>query len=605
MKYLINIFIFTLLLFNANNSFAQGTDLQLAQQYYIQGDFAKAVIYYEKVYNKEPNHPNFARYYECLLKVNNLKEAEKVIRKQIDRNPENINYEFQYADFLTENNRTKEADKIYSNLIKQKAGNSTLILSLFNSFKDINRLDYAKQTLDAGRKIYGNMFLLQLQYAEIYYREKNYAKMMDEYLDFIDLVPNRTNEVQEILSNLIVENDENADFQEIVKNKILAKTQKSRNDFIYEDLLIWYFAQRKQFNVALTQVQALDKRENGQGKRVYELGKICLQNKDYRIASKAFKYVADIKDSYLQADAQKALLSVRYLEVTEDKNYDEASLQELIKEYTTAIQTTNNTRVSYQLLMQLATIEAYYANHPQKAISILKEIIGTSGLTSMQQAEAKVLLADVYVLTNEIWEASLLYMQVDSDFKFEPIGFEAKYKNARIFYFTGDFKFAQSQLDVLKQSTSKLIANDAMKLSILITDNFGLDSNYRAMKLFANADMLLEQHLYEQSFKLYDSISKQFPTSGLLDEIALRKATAMMSKGEWDKAIDYLNEIVNYHAEDILIDDALFYLGEIYEEHKFDTTKALEYYKKILFEHPASLYNADARERIRKLRGEG
>jgi tetratricopeptide (TPR) repeat protein len=195
-------------------------------------------------------------------------------------------------------------------------------------------------------------------------------------------------------------------------------------------------------------------------------------------------------------------------------------------------------------------------------------------------------------------------MQVDSEFKFEPIGFEAKYKNARIFYFTGDFKFAQSQLDVLKQSTSKLIANDAMKLSLLITDNFGMDSNYVAMKLFANADMLLEQHLYEQSFKIYDSIAQKFPTSGLLDEIDLRKATAYMEQGNWDKAIFYLNDIVSYHADDILIDDALYNLGKIYEEHKSDTTKALEYYKKILFEHPESLYNSDVRERIRKLRGD-
>jgi tetratricopeptide (TPR) repeat protein len=403
MKFILKTILLFLFIIIGNFTFAQGTDLQLAQQYYLQGDFEKAVIYYEKVYSKEPNHANFTRYFECLLKTNNLKDAEKTIKKQMDKYPNNIDYDFQYADFLTQNNRSKEADKIYTNLIKQKAGNSQLILDLFNSFKDINRLDYAKQTLDIGRKTFGYNLLLNLQYAELYYLEKNYAKMMDEYLDFIELAPSRISEAQDKLSTLMQENDDNNSFLDVVKDKILIRTQKGRADFIYDDLLIWFFAQRKQFNIALTQVQALDKRENGQGKRVYELGKICLQNKDYRVASKAFKYVSEIKDSYLQADAKKALLSVRYLEITEDKNYDASSLQALIQEYNQVLQANPNNRVNYNLLMQLATIEAYYANHTQKAVAILKDLIATSGLTSIQLAEAKILLADIYVLTNEIW----------------------------------------------------------------------------------------------------------------------------------------------------------------------------------------------------------
>ncbi len=583
---------------------AQDKNLQLAQQYYIQGDFEKAVIYYEKVYQKDQSHPNFTRYYECLLKTNDVKEAEKVLKKQIDKFPSNLDYSFQYASFLEDNNRAKEADKIYSDLIKTRAVNNKIIMDLYHSFRDAGKLNYAKQTLDLGRKSFGDRFPLYMEFAEYYYLNKNFPKMMDEYLDYIPIFQNAIPDVQERLSDLINDNDDNAEFQDIVKNKILSKVQKNSDNFIYSEMLIWYFAQRKQFGVALTQVQALDKRENGSGKRVYELGMICLQNKDYATAGKAFRYVLDIPNSHLAPNARKALLNVRFLEITETKNYDNASIQTVINEFEDAIKNVNNTRLSYDLIKQLAAIQAYYANQAPKAIANLNTLVKTAGLTSMQLAEAKVLLADIYVMTNEIWEASLLYMQVDSEFKFEPIGFEAKYKNAKIFYYTGDFKFAQSQLDVLKQSTTKLIANDAMKLSVLITDNFGLDSNYKAMSLFAHADLLLEQHLYDQSFALYDSIIKVYPQSGLTDEVALRKATAMKDLGKWDKAIDYLTEITTYHAFDILMDDALYHLGVIYQEHKNDPEKAMEYYKKLIFEHPASLHNADARERFRKLRGE-
>lgn len=584
--------------------FAQDRDVQLAQQYYIQGDFEKAVVYYEKIYQKDASHPNFMRYYDCLIQTENLKEAEKIVKKQIDKNPNNLAYSFLYTDLLESNNRTKEANKIFQELIQKKSVNTITVKELFQSFVDKNKLNFAKQTLESGRKVFGSTYPLNIEFANLYYRENNYLKMMDEYLDYVDQAPNRLPDVQQQLSELIEENDDNTTFQDAVKNKLVDKTQKNSNDFLYADFLIWYFTQRKQFNVALTQVQALDKRENGQGKRVYELGVTALQNKEYNVASKAFKYVANIPNSYLQKDAKISLLKVRFQEVTQSKEYDAQAIQTIIKEYEDAIQEQKNERLNYQLIFELATIKAYYANQAPAAIQMLTNLIKTPGLTAMQIAEAKVLLGDIYLLSNDIWEASLLYMQVDSEFKYEPIGFEAKYKNAKIFYYAGDFKFAQSQLDVLKQSTTKLIANDAMKLSILITDNFGLDSNYHAMSLFANADLLLEQHLYDRAFSLYDSIIQLYPAHGLADEVSLRKATAMMDQGKWDEAINFLQEIIKYHSEDILIDDALFLLGTIYEERKFDPEKASEYYKKILFEHPSSLYTAEVRQRVRKLRGE-
>jgi len=194
-----------------------------------------------------------------------------------------------------------------------------------------------------------------------------------------------------------------------------------------------------------------------------------------------------------------------------------------------------------------------------------------------------------------------LYMQIDNSFKYEPIGHEAKFKNARIFYYDAEFDFAQSQLDVLKQSTTKLIANDALKLSLLITDNFGLDSNYTVMTWFASADLLIEQHKFHDAYILFDSILNEFPEHSLGDEILLKKAEVMQKKGEWLEAISVLEELVKYHGNDILADDALFQLGEIYDYHLFQKEKASEYYRKILFDYKGSLYTTEARKRFQSI----
>jgi tetratricopeptide (TPR) repeat protein len=193
-------------------------------------------------------------------------------------------------------------------------------------------------------------------------------------------------------------------------------------------------------------------------------------------------------------------------------------------------------------------------------------------------------------------------MQIDKDFKYEPIGHEAKFKNARIFYYDGEFNFAQSQLDVLKRSTSKLIANDAINLSILITDNYGLDSNYIAMNWFANADLLIEQHKYEEAFVLFDSIIETYPAHSLGDEIQLKKAHAMQLQGRWNDAIKELEELLYYYPDDILADDAIFQLGDIYENHLYNKEKAAEYYRDILFNHKGSLYSEECRKRFQKIK---
>jgi tetratricopeptide (TPR) repeat protein len=261
-------------------------------------------------------------------------------------------------------------------------------------------------------------------------------------------------------------------------------------------------------------------------------------------------------------------------------------------------------RSSIPLIIELSHIQAFYANQATEAITLLTEALLIPGITDMQKAELKMQLADIHVLHGDIWEASLLYMQIESELKFEPIGHEAKFKNARIFYYDGEFDFAQSQLGVLKESTSKLIANDALKLSILITDNFGLDSNYQAMTWFANGDLLIEQHRYSEAFILFDSIIATFPYHSLGDEILIRKSKAMQLQGDWTKAIIYLEELLKYYRDDILADDAIFQLGDIYENHLNDKEKASEYYKTLLFDFKGSLHSVEVRKRYRSIRGD-
>ena len=585
---------------------SQGTDQQLAQHYYNNGEFDKALVYYERLYEGDHSKFNLKRYYECLAETGDDKTAEKLLKKSASKNRYDNEYAILLAKFYEERNQKPKADKIYNDLIEKMQPSSRNIIALYNLFKSQGKPEMSYRTLMKGRKVLKKTYPLNFQFAEYYGTQGETEKMIDEYLDMIDYHSSYKTSIQRVLSGQIDFSKDDSKEYDLLRTALISRTQKNPDNVVYAEMLTWLFVQRQNFPAALVHVKAIDKRTKSEGRMVYDFGNICIENKDFSTARRAFKYVVELgEESLYFMRAQNSLLNVSFLEVTTRRDFSQAELDEITIDYQTVLKKYGSNRMSLPIILELGHIQAFYANKGQDAIELLNNALSISNLTDIEKAQVKMKLADIHVLHGDIWEASLFYMQVDKDFKYEPIGHEAKFKNARIFYYDGEFDFAQSQLDILKQSTTKLIANDAIQLSLLITDNFGLDSNYTVMNWYASADLLIEQHRYQEAYVLFDSILNEFPAHSLGDEILLKKAYAMQLQGKWNDAVKNLEEIIKYHGEDILADDALFQLGDIYQNHLFDNEKAAEFYRKILFEHKGSLYSAEARKRFQVLRENG
>lgn len=581
------------------------TDVQLAQYYYSNGEFDKAVIYYQGLYAKNPTKVYFLRYFDCLIKTKNRKDAEKILKKQINSNRKDVELKIMLGLFYEEDNNSKAADKIYNELIEDLPPIPNQIIELANLYVKKNKLDLALKSLSKGRKLLKDSYPLNVQFAEVYASTGDFDNMFKELINLLEISITNQSSVQNTLVRFVdFSNPESKEYQSL-KSILLDKTQKNAENSVYAEMLIWFFIQSDNFSAAVTQSIALDKRMNSYGEMTLDVGKIALENRYYEYSRKAFKSVMSFGlDSPFYMDAERLNLQVRFLELTTNRNYSQEEISATINEYKQTIKRINNKRVSFDLGLELTYIQAFYGNQSTDAIALLNEMMTVSGITDVQKATCKMQLADIQVLTGDIWDASVLYMQIDADFKYEVIGQEAKFKNARIFYYDGEFDFAQSQLSILKESTSRLIANDAIQLSTLITDNFGLDSNFQIMGWFSQGDLQLEQHHYEKAFEYYDSVLRAEPGHSLEDEILFRKAKAMQLQGKWDEAILFLEKIISKFGSDILADDAIFNLAEIYEIHKSDKEKALEFYKSIVQNYKGSLFSAEARKRVRLLRGE-
>lgn len=584
---------------------SQGNDHELANMYYTQGEFDKALGYYENLVKRSNNPFYIERYVECLVKTGDINEAEKQLKKIVRREPMNYQMGVLLGSVLEEADRKEEADKVYREMIDNLPSSSSAVIDLSNRFKSRSKFDWSLETLLKGRKLLKDRYPLNIQLAEAYGALGKTEEMINEYIGLIDYSVAYKSSVQNIMARYLSFEEGESEEYEMMRRKLLERIQKSPDEKVYSELLIWLYLHRGNFAGALIQAKALDRRYKEEGRNVLELGVIAKHSGDYKTARKAFQYVKELgEDKVYFYRAEKELLNTSFIEVTQNRSFNKEEISQTVLEYETVLDRVGKSANSFNLILELAEIKAFYAGEPTSARSLLTTGLTIPGVAKMEIARAKLLLGDIEVLLDNIWEASLLYMQVDKDFKYDAIGAEAKLKNARIFYYDGEFVFAQSQLDVLKGSTSKLIANDAMKLSLLITDNLGLDSNYTAMRQFAQADLLLEQHQYERAFAIYDSVLTYYPFHGLADEVLMRKASAMQYQGRWEEAIPYLEKVYNLHGQDILADDAIMQLAVIYDYHVKDKEKAKEWYRKILFDYKGSLHVIEARKRFRELTSE-
>jgi TolA-binding protein len=247
---------------------------------------------------------------------------------------------------------------------------------------------------------------------------------------------------------------------------------------------------------------------------------------------------------------------------------------------------------------------AYHLSLPDSAINILRNLKNLSGMKRKLVAQIKMDLANVNMIVGNHWEASLLYSQIEKENKYMSIGYEAKLENARLHYFMSNFDLAKAHLDILKQSSTKVIANDALELSLFIESNMIGDGNELALQEYASISLLIYQNkFYEARSKLKDLINTQLGhpirDDGFWLLVKLEKQI-----GKFEEAISLLNILINEYSDGVLGDDALFMKARILEENLNNPSEAMQVYQQFLGDFPGSAYAVEARRRYRSLRAD-
>lgn len=576
------------------------TDDALAYQYYQQGQFQEASMLFEKLYNKNNNETYFELYFSSLLKIKKFQEAEKLVRKTLKQNPKNLTYSIALGRLFQEKGQAQDANKQYMEALSNLPADEFKIREIATQFYNFQAYDLAITAFQQGRKLLKSNKPFTFELLSIYRYKKDKQMLIQEYLDALPEMPQLLPQAESVFSTVF---EENSDYQ-LLQGALLKKIQKEPQIEIYTKLLIWQYLQQQEYEMALRQLIAQDKRIKDDGGILYQAANTFLSNQAYAVAIKAYEYLLlKGKENTYYLPAKVELINTRY-ELLIAGKYDKKAMTELAAAYQSILDEYGKTPQTVFALKKWINLQAYYLNQLEASEKALEEAIKIPGLSLTDLGQLKLELGDLYILTQQPWEAILIYEQVAKQFENQAIGNEARYRSARLSYYQGNFAYAKSQADILKASTSQLIANDALNLSLLISDNLQSPTDSSALKMYADAEMLQFRNLSSQAMVKLDSIEIRFPNNSLQDDILMAKSKIWIKDNDISKAVEVLKILTEKHGTSIWADDALFILGGLYENNLKDTEQAKAVYQKLINDYPGSMYTTEARKRFRKLRGD-
>ncbi|MBR5957036.1 MAG: tetratricopeptide repeat protein [Salinivirgaceae bacterium] len=588
---------------NQNNN--QLSDSQLGFQYYRQGDYRKAADVFSRLYQQGRTDYYYTYYLNSLLKIPDYDAAEALINSQIQRNKTNLRYNVDLGYLQSLRGNEDKANKIYQQTIKKLSSDIQQITKLAQAFIEYRLYNYAETVYAEGRKLTKGGYDFRIEMAQLFYYQRNFEKMIDEYLELLKVSDVYLQQVQNYLQQAIY-NDVDDSLNDLLCSKLLQKSRENPDLTVYNQLLIWNYIQDKKFDLALPQAQALDRRLNENGHRVVSLARAAAENNDFQTAIDAYQYVVQKGGNQEYAHvAQTEMLEVMYRRIELEIDTKQSDFERLEQAITNALQDMGVNNETIDLVRDLAKLKSIYLGKTADAQFLLEDARTMRSLNKETLAAIDIELADVYLMQGNYADATLTYARVEVNNANSPVGSEAKLRKARLAYFIGNFTWAQAQLDALKASTEKLTANDAAQLSVLIEDNTGWDDESdAAMLIYARANLLHYQHNDTAALAAIDTIINMYATTPIADEAWYLKGEIYRFKNRYNEAVEAYQIVAQQYPDDILADNANYQLATIYQHQFNNSEKAMEHYLKLITDYASSIFVTEARKQYRILRGD-
>lgn len=595
MKLILIILILLLPLF----TIAQQSDTQLAYTYYQNQEYEKASELFLKLYERTRSSNFLDFHIVCLINGKQYDKAENALKKFLKADENNKDFMINLGYIYEQQGKTEKATEYYEKTIKKLIPSTNDINNLAYRFREIRKYEWAIKTYERGREILKKPDVFNTELGDCYLMERNYEKMFDFFTKSLQTNPetidNITSKLSFARSNDIINNMDN-----MIEKKLEQIFKTPDYKPVFNQLAVWYNLQKGNYANALQHATLLNQKSENKIHIFLNIARSAATAQKYDLAKQAYNKVLEKgkENNNFYIAAQKEILNCKYQEYGQQANNIgqyrilAGECDEYIRKYGS-----NNGNVDVTIL--LADIYAYHLALPDSANNVLQR----SETTRMQSPTALYMIkskrADLLVFMDNIWEATILYTQIEKANPNNDLGYEAKLKKAWLAYYSGDLLWAKAQFDVLKGATTKLISNNAIKMSHFINSNYEEEGDNSKLEKLAAMEYKIYQKKGQAVLPILDSLIGN-STPGIADYTSLLKAKILCSDLKYTEAVSLLEKLKNESEQTYIQAEAIYELAGVKVKMQ-DKDKALELYKQLVSDYSGSVYSVEGGRLYREI----
>ncbi|HTR82563.1 MAG TPA: tetratricopeptide repeat protein [Bacteroidota bacterium] len=605
----------TVALFVSSPAIAQDAQnrFRLAQSFEQAGEYDRASRLYEELLKADSlNYVYFEGLSRCYEQLKNYDAAIALSRKRLTYEPQDVSVMASLGGLYYKAGKEAAADSVWNAtiaLMPRSIGVYTIVASVQSD----NRLfDKSIETLLRGRKEVGPPSLYAGELAALYSFLMDYSAATQEYITLLSLNQNQIDMIESRLAGFTSKKEGLAAATTTVEQAVA----RDNDNLTLSRLLLWLYMEGKQFDKAFVVAQKIDAGVKSNGAEMVAFAQRAYQEKAYTVAAEAYQfaikqypampqlpaakfgYAETMEELGAAADTSAFIHSAPPLPLSETQPGYHSALAlfiSLAKEYPYS-------EISVEALYRAGLI--YYKQFFD--LGAAEKILDPLSTLPVARPFVPTLMAtagEINVAQGELDKAIQRYMNVEaSSFSSTGQKTEARFHIAEIHYFMGKFDTASSALSQIAAMVSDDEANDALVLLHFIKEN---QAGYaEALKDFAYAALMERENRLSEAIPVLSSIITNDADAPLAEDAIVKRAELLEKLRQYPEALASYNKLLTDYPKSILCDKAQFGIAELFQNDFKDKEKAVHAYESLLATYPNSLYVAEARKRIRELRGD-
>jgi len=592
----------------------QDPKIRLAQTYEQAGKCEEAAKIYEELRATEPtNIVFFDGLRRMYLQLKRYDDAVALLRDRLASHPADVTLRAQLGSVLYKAGREAEAYTEWEHALTMDPDNPAYYRTVASVLMENRLLDKTAELYRRARVACGDSELFTLELAQLLSLSMDFRGATAEYLRWLKKNPKQLAFVENRMAGITLREEALRAAIEEVRSVL----KREQEDYLFE-FLAWLHLEEKDYDQAYEVYKRLNRMSNGNGTRIHAFAERAFREKAFRIAAQAyleaintplpagrvpaakFGYARCLKELSILSDTPRtrgsesgALSGEAHPQYAEAIEY----FQKIIKEYP-------RSEFSARSYFEVGVLQFERLFDNDAALVSLLAVEQEMPEKSTLSSSVALNISKVQTAKGDTSSAaSRLRVVAVASYATPDQQDEATYRLAELEYFRGEFESATARLSEITLNLHADYANDALRLRAFLEEN-GPAGN-TPVKEFARAEYLMRQRKNTEAVALFQTVLEQYPQALLVDDALMNVGKLQSDAGLYTEAIStYEGLLTDFAATSIVLDRALFSIGEICQFGLNNKERATAAYEKLLADFPRSLYVTEARKRIRELRGE-